>query len=197
MFAAIAAALAAFVLSWVEIARLGMWPEYATPPLAILALVSLFGPAYFRCPRCGERFGTRAGRSGSDDPFTRTCKHCGLPMGTPEAEAASFPRAPDLYLMAWQQLTRRTQVRLWGTALWAGVIAVGVSQRLDSRSFMIVFLAASLILIPYVILQESFVCPRCHERFFGGGKARSAKRCGHCGIEIGTPYGAPAADPKG
>jgi hypothetical protein len=52
-------------------------------PLAIVALFVLTAAAAwraraFRCPRCGKRFERGAGRGG-------TCRHCGVPMGTPKA----------------------------------------------------------------------------------------------------------------
>jgi hypothetical protein len=58
--------------------------------------------------------------------------------------------------------------------------------------------AAGWVLVPMLLVAGTsalrlsyFMCPRCGERFDGktGNSLAFVSRCGHCGIEIGTPRG--------
>jgi hypothetical protein len=75
----------AMLLAWVPVAVMaGVVLRknllLAVVPLVVLAVVAFWRALTFRCPRCGERFDGGRGRTSWP---SRTCRHCGIPMNTP------------------------------------------------------------------------------------------------------------------
>lgn len=107
---------------------------------------------------------------------------------------------PDGYLAAWADLRRRRRATAMATA--ATLVLVFVVEAAAARWGVA---GLGLTLLPAVLLMQwlwrrdvrvrEFKCPRCTNTFAlhlpNGLHLLFTRRCLHCGIEIGTPKGAP------
>jgi hypothetical protein len=76
----------ASMLAWIPVALMAGAVLHRNLFLAVLPLLAVvvftaWRASAFRCPQCGEAFGGAGGRCGWP---SRTCRQCGIPIGTPK-----------------------------------------------------------------------------------------------------------------
>lgn len=105
---------------------------------------------------------------------------------------------PDGYSAAWDDLRRRRRASLaalGGSAAAAGVVAGAIA--LTGAWGLLAFVPASAMLTRLWGADrrvDKFLCPACGKpftRLASGFHNEFTRRCLHCGIEMGTPKGAP------
>jgi len=105
---------------------------------------------------------------------------------------------PDGYSAAWADLRRRRRAAALTIASWVGVMgAMPVAGAAAGSVGAGAVLISGLVLMGWLLRPkmriDCFNCPACGKTFSRLRFAQNdfARRCVHCGIEMGTPKNAP------